>query len=266
MDVIAAVPIATTLGDSSSSSSFIHFTPGPAVNVESTPAIKHRFVSTNGSGGSLSLKTTSVLSICTLLVQHGASVSLTDAQGNTALHLAAARGLDTVGRLLINKGCPVNAQNTTDHDAAIHIAARHGHAAFLEMVIEFGAHCHMRNGQSQSAIDIVSLEGNRPDGYSSGSDTSRVTVLRRTMLTAEPRLRTLILFHEDCLQHTARRSTDWEGPDRLLAIMKRLRDTSQFAPYELEISSQFDKADVELLGRVHSAEYIAFVNALSKQV
>ena len=39
----------------------------------------------------------------------------------------------------------------------------------------------------------------------------------------------------------------------------------QFASFELEVSSDFKRAGVELLGRVHSPAYIARVDALSKQ-
>ena len=90
--------------------------------------------------------------------------------------------------------------------------------------------------------------------------------MRQAMLLLEPRLRSLILYHEDCLEHAARRESDWEGPDRLKGIMSLLMGSNTFANYEIEISNQFEKAHVELLSRVHSPDYIAFVNALSKQV
>jgi acetoin utilization deacetylase AcuC-like enzyme len=56
------------------------------------------------------------------------------------------------------------------------------------------------------------------------------------------------------------------GPDRLLLITKKLQNRQLFPDYELEFSSSFDKADVALLGRVHSADYLAFVNDLSKKL
>jgi acetoin utilization deacetylase AcuC-like enzyme len=48
--------------------------------------------------------------------------------------------------------------------------------------------------------------------------------------------------------------------------MKILQDTSRFSEYEVAISSHFEKASVELLQRVHSSEYIAFVDKLSRQL
>ena len=199
---------------------------------------------------------TLLYSMCMLLIEHGALPSLTDSVGNTALHFAAEQGHERIGRLLLTKGCPINLQNL-DGDTATHIAARHGRVAFIEMLADLGANFHLRNVLSKCALDLL---GSR------SKDSAQRSQLRKIMLTAEPRLRTLVLYHEDFLEHTARRPSDWEGPDRLEAIMKRLRDTEEFPEHEMEISNRFEKADVELLGRVHSSEYIAFVNKLSKQV
>jgi hypothetical protein len=202
-----------------------------------------------------SINQTLLYSMCMLLIEHGATPGLTDSTGNTALHYAAAQGHERIGRLLLTKGCPLNLQNA-DGDTATHIAARNGHVAFIEMLADLGANFHIRNGSSMCALDLLG---------SKSSDDQRAH-LRKLMLTAEPRLRTLVLYHEDFQEHTARRPSDWEGPDRLETIMRRLRDKAEFPEHEMEISNRFEKADVELLGRVHSPEYIAFVNMLSKQV
>jgi hypothetical protein len=46
--------------------------------------------------------------------------------------------------------------------------------------------------------------------------------IRKLLYTLQPRLRTLILYHEDCLEHTPRRPSDWEAPDRLLGFFSFL--------------------------------------------
>lgn len=200
-----------------------------------------------------------VLKLCQTLISFGAASNAIDSNLETSLHKSAKRGFEKVGRLLLHRGCPVNAINK-EGDAAIHIAARFGHGHFLEMLADLGANCHLRNSQHRSALDVAGTGTeivNTPEGR---------LEMRRIMLSVEPRLRTLILYHKDCLDHSARRPSDWEGPDRLRDIMLRLQNLIEFPEYELEISTQFDKARVELLGRVHSPEYIAFVDALSKQV
>ncbi len=161
-----------------------------------------------------------------------------------------------MGRLLLSKGCPANNLNP-DGDAATHIAAKKGHGPFLEMLADLGANFHVRNKQAACALDLA--------GYES-RDPGERAVIRRIMLAKEPRLRTLILYHDDCLEHTARRASDWEGPDRLVSIMRRLRDRKEFPEFELEISNQFEKANVELLSRAHSPEYLSFVNNLSNKL
>ncbi|RYG68418.1 hypothetical protein EON64_05235, partial [archaeon] len=142
-------------------------------------------------------------------------------------------------------------------DAAVHIAARCGHLAFLEMLAGLGVSFHQRNAQALSPIDLA--------GFQSSSAADR-EALRRATFLLEPRLRTLVLYHEDFLEHTARRPSDWEAPDRLLQIMQRLRDEQAFPSFQAELSTQFEKADVTLLGRTHSPDYLAFVNSLSKQL
>lgn len=131
-----------------------------------------------------------VLSLCKTLIEHGASVKLNDENGSTSLHYAAKYGYDKVGRLLLNKGCAINTINNQG-DAAIHVAAKHGHTEFLQMLAEFGANFHLRNGMAQAALDLVG--GDLRD--------DRRKELRKVLLSAEPRLRTLILYHQDCLQH-----------------------------------------------------------------
>jgi acetoin utilization deacetylase AcuC-like enzyme len=85
------------------------------------------------------------------------------------------------------------------------------------------------------------------------------------MLKAEARLRTLILYQDDDLDHISRTVSDWESPARLKDIMNKIADPNEFADHELIIFTHFDKASVELLKRAHSTEYIAFVDILSRQ-
>jgi hypothetical protein len=207
-------------------------------------------VSSNGVDEAL------IVNLCKTLIEFGASVNWTDSLGNTALHITALKGYEKVGKLVLTKGCAVNAVNV-EGNTAVHISAMHGQIHFLDMLSNLGANFHIRNNSALAPLDIAAKASNDPGARE---------VVRQHMLSIEPRLRTLVLFHQDFLEHTARRPSDWEGPDRLAAIMSRLRDRLTFPDYELEISSQFDKADVALLGRAHSAEYLAFVNDLSKKV
>jgi hypothetical protein len=242
-----------------------------------------------------------IYSVVKVLLAYGASAHTLDHQFNTCLHVCAQAagkqihsfasqgvvpdsqslqaqpnaqqsGYENTGRLLLSSGCPLNAVNVQG-DTALHLATRHGDVKFIELLIGLGCNCHIRNKQAQSALDVACTAA-----PSKMSNASRLSV-RQLMMTLEPRLRTLVLFHDDCLEHSARRATDWEGPDRLQHIMNKLTNTVQanssagvvssstvplFADYEVDISNRFDKASVELLERVHSPAYIHLVDSLSR--
>jgi SHAQKYF class myb-like DNA-binding protein len=191
-----------------------------------------------------------------LLIEYGASVNLVNNKLQTCLHLVAQEGYDLIANYLILKGCPVNAIDING-DTAAHVAARSGHLSVIQVLTDCGANFHVRNNSWRCPLDLA---GDCPELHLSRLD------IRRSILTMEPRLRSLVLYHEDCLEHAARRESDWEGPDRLTGIMNLILDTASFPNYQVEITNQFPKAPVEMLSRVHSSEYIAFVNSLSKKV
>ena len=97
--------------------------------------------------------------------------------------------------------------------------------------------------------------------------------VRENLLKRSAQSRTLVLHHPECLQHIPKSSTDWEAPDRITAIMGRVAPPEQdiagrsvLMPYEVTLSSEFERAKLDLLSRVHSTDYLAFVNDLSKEL
>lgn len=75
--------------------------------------------------------------------KHGADVRAQNHDGNTALHLAAAHGHQTIGQLLLRHGADVTAQNH-DGNTALHTAEQNGHQAMVQLLLEHGAafeHC-----------------------------------------------------------------------------------------------------------------------------
>jgi hypothetical protein len=95
---------------------------------------------------------------------------------------------------------------------------------------------------------------------------------RENMFKCSPQSRTLVLYHSECLEHIPKSESDWECPDRVTSIMERLQGSGQKAgtpsinSWEIQISQEFEKATLDLLSRVHSAEYLNFVNELSKDL
>ena len=72
-------------------------------------------------------------------IEKGENVSQFDDYGNTALHLAAEKGLRGVCKLLLDAGADINQRNTSVGWAAVHYAAYEGHADVLRMLIAHGA-------------------------------------------------------------------------------------------------------------------------------
>ena len=84
--------------------------------------------------------------------------------------------------------------------------------------------------------------------------------------------RTLVLHHPECLEHIPKSASDWEVPARVTSIMDRLLPLNGnvasilIHEHEITISQEFERAKLDLLSRVHSAEYLNFVNELSKEL
>ncbi|CAM9355325.1 unnamed protein product, partial [Chrysoparadoxa australica] len=139
----------------------------------------------------------------------------------------------------------------------LHFASRWGQEGAVTALLKAGAVYDLRNNDNHTPLEVAA------DGI--GENTAAVREgVRKAFYTTEKRLKTLILYHPECMQHKPRSASDWECPDRLPAVMGALKDPRLFRPYELEVTSDFDRATVESLTRVHSAEYIKFVHNLSK--
>jgi ankyrin repeat protein len=109
-----------------------------SVLAATTSATKPSSDSTSAVGAnSVSLNEEQILEFIKLFLEYGSSISICDGKGNTALHYAAMKGYDKIGKYLLNKGCSVNYQNN-DGNAPVHLASLHGHAPFLEMLASLG--------------------------------------------------------------------------------------------------------------------------------
>ena len=95
---------------------------------------------------------------------------------------------------------------------------------------------------------------------------------RAHLLTLSVQSRTLVLHHPECLEHIPKSSSDWENPDRVTSIVDKLHgknlrpNAPRIHEHEIAISQEFDRAELKVLSRVHSTDYLSFVNDLSKQL
>lgn len=95
---------------------------------------------------------------------------------------------------------------------------------------------------------------------------------RSNLLSLSSQSRSLVLHHPECLEHIPKSDSDWECPDRVTSIMRRVlpdqntTETTGIFPHEVTVSTDFDRAKLDFLSRVHSSDYLSFVNDLSKEL
>jgi hypothetical protein len=92
---------------------------------------------------------------------------------------------------------------------------------------------------------------------------------RANLFDCSPQSRTLLLYHPECLEHIPKAEGDWENPNRIISIMERIQGNHgmpSIYPREIQVSQEFERAKLDLLSRVHSTEYLNFVNELSKDL
>ena len=95
---------------------------------------------------------------------------------------------------------------------------------------------------------------------------------RANLFDCSAQSRTLVLYHPECLEHIPKAEGDWENPTRIKSIMERIQEihlesgTPSIYPREIQVSQEFERAKLDLLSRVHSTEYLNFVNELSKDL
>ena len=227
------------------------------------------------------------MSICQLLIDNGADVTCRDPQGNTPVHWAARAGNCELLGLLLSKSCPLDAQND-EGETALHWAMRAGDLGALttKVLVENGARVNIFNRNFRRPLDVAAegFEEGNEDSLGKGDTSSASTKVderirrstRWNLMRVSSQCRTLVLNHEECLDHLAKSDHDWEVPDRIDNIMSTLTsrttescdpgDDQFFKPYEVTISNEFERATLELLSRIHSAEYLSFVNDLSKEL
>ena len=137
-------------------------------------------------------------------------------------------------------------------------AARIGDLYVARVLIDHGASLKRRNKKHLSPIDVAgrglllvpapSGSGNNGSSASSGGSSrgsggngsggggalghaplgweGRCAV-RRALYHADPRSRTLVLSHEDCLGHLPRSASDWECPERIADVIRGIGDPAR---------------------------------------
>lgn len=257
-------------------------------------------------GGPTADSITNAGEIVQLLLTSGAEACCCDSRGNTPLHWAARAGSDRVCHTLIMRNCPLDAPNESGETALHWAmrAGTNGLEA-VRVLLQDGARASAFNNDFRRPLDVTAegfahlahemaggagaatAKGGAAIKAEDGTEAdSAVKTLEREQSRANfflhsPQSRTLVLHHPDCLDHIPKSKHDWECPDRVKCIMDRIQRAANggqdnttpntqvsggIHPNEVVISADFDRAPLELLSRIHSATYLAFVNDLSKEL
>lgn len=102
--------------------------------------------------------------VVTLLLEHGASVSAIDSDGETALHIAAEKGTDEDMHQLLTyvKQTPIlNIGRHQDGLTALHLAIERRQIGKVRMLYQSGADFSVRSHDGNSALDIALLSVNK---------------------------------------------------------------------------------------------------------
>jgi len=91
------------------------------------------------------------LSVVTLLLEAGASISATDNQRGTPLHSAAFHGDPDIVTLLIEHGADVNAKSE-DGGTPLHSAAHFGHFKAMSVLLQHGAEVNATDEQGRTPL------------------------------------------------------------------------------------------------------------------
>lgn len=182
----------------------------------------------------------------------------------------------------------IDAQND-NNETSLHWAMRAGSRAMatVQLLVESGARTNLYSRSHKRPLDVAA------EGFAAlNEDESEMTIQENTttlrvdqrerkicrwnMLRFSPQCRTLVLHHHECLDHMTKSNHDWEVPDRIDILMSTLADRTSvscppenetnFNACEITVSNEFERATLELLSRIHSADYLAFVNELSKDL
>jgi acetoin utilization deacetylase AcuC-like enzyme len=160
--------------------------------------------------------------------------------------------------------------------------------ATVQLLVESGARTNLYSRSYKRPLDVAAggFDDEKDDDAATTTDRDAAAVdprerqtTRWNMLRYSSQCRTLVLHHHECLDHMTKSNHDWEVPDRIDSIMSTLasrtfasppseeeKDTNYFNACEITVSNEFERATLELLSRIHSADYLAFVNELSKEL
>ena len=104
------------------------------------------------------------------LLQLDAPIMLRNAAGNTAFEIACEKGLASIVKRVDKKECLL--ATTNDGDTLLHIAAARGHEECVEALLQLDAPTSLKNAAGKTALHVACEEGHAQIVKMIGKDTS----------------------------------------------------------------------------------------------
>ena len=198
-----------------------------------------------------------------LLLTHGAS-PLVLSSGWTPLHWAAQEGnVESLEAMAAwEGGRAVDARCEAFGRTPLTTAASAGRGACVEALIRAGADALALDVDGAGVLSHVATK------VSKGVRSKVRAATRSALLAAAPKLKVLLLHHEDCGKHVSFKPHQ-ESPERIAAVLASLAKgaaSGALAEDEVSVSSEFEPATATHLARAHGEEYIGMITDLAERV
>ncbi|XP_052800137.1 GA-binding protein subunit beta-1-like [Mya arenaria] len=105
------------------------------------------------------------------LLDSGAETNVQNQNGQTPLHIAAGRGHDTVVHCLLRDGCDVNTKTKYTEMTALHLASQNGHTQVVRLLLQYGAD-----------VDTQDVVYKTADFYAADAEIAQLLGKHRAML------------------------------------------------------------------------------------
>ncbi|XP_039582417.1 ankyrin repeat and SOCS box protein 10 isoform X3 [Passer montanus] len=122
-----------------------------------------------------------------LLLAAGADPEAVSEDGHRPLHLCRSSDSIECVQQLLQRGASVNSQTEEEMDTALHVAARHGLAEHVQLLLHHGAEVEVRNKEGQTPLNAACAQQHQPQDMDRYYRVCQLLVQSGARINAEDR-------------------------------------------------------------------------------